>query len=64
MWQELVAESKARWRPEYPQLNNSVANGAIVTLGILHGGGEFRRHMGPFELRRTTDEPIDGLAAT
>ncbi len=36
-----AAESEARWRPDYPQLNNSVANGALVALGILFGEGDF-----------------------
>ena len=40
-WQETAAESEARWRPDYPQMNNSVANGALVALGILYGDGDF-----------------------
>ena len=40
-WQQIAAESEARWRPEYPQLNNSVANGALVALGILFGEGDY-----------------------
>jgi hypothetical protein len=40
-WREVAAESEARWRPDYPQMNNSVANGALVALGILYGGGDF-----------------------
>jgi hypothetical protein len=40
-WREIAAESEARWRPDYPQLNNSVANGALVALGILYGDGDF-----------------------
>ena len=39
-WQETAAESEARWRPDYPQMNNSVANGALVALGILYGDGD------------------------
>jgi len=42
-WREIAAESEARWRPDYPQMNNSVANGALVALGILYGGGDFLR---------------------
>lgn len=34
-------ESEARWRSEYPQLNNSVANGTLVALGILFGVGDY-----------------------
>jgi hypothetical protein len=40
-WAQIAAESEARWRPDYPQLNNSVANGALVALGILFGEGNF-----------------------
>ncbi len=40
-WPQIAAESEARWRPDYPQLNNSVANGALVALGILFGDGDF-----------------------
>lgn len=40
-WQEVAAASEARWRPDYPQMNNSVANGALVALGILYGDGDF-----------------------
>jgi hypothetical protein len=40
-WREIAAESEARWRPDYPQLNNSVPNGALVALGILFGEGDF-----------------------
>ena len=40
-WRQIAAESEARWRPDYPQLNNSVANGALVALGILFGEGDY-----------------------
>ncbi len=40
-WRQLAAESEARWRPDYPQLNNSVANGALVALAILYGEGDY-----------------------
>jgi hypothetical protein len=40
-WRTIAAESEERWRPDYPQLNNSVANGALVALGILFGEGDF-----------------------
>jgi hypothetical protein len=40
-WREIASESESRWRPDYPQMNNSVANGALVALGILYGGGDF-----------------------
>jgi ADP-ribosylglycohydrolase len=40
-WRQIAAESEARWRPDYPQLNNSVANGALVALGILFGDGDY-----------------------
>jgi hypothetical protein len=42
-WRQIAAESEARWRPDYPQLNNSVANGALVALGILFGEGDFMK---------------------
>jgi hypothetical protein len=44
-WQEIAAASEARWRPEYPQLNNSVANGALVALGILFGEGDYLKSL-------------------
>ena len=40
-WRQIAAESEARWRPDYPQMNNSVANGALVALGILFGDGDY-----------------------
>src|SRR6266849_4727500 len=40
-WREVAAESEARWRPDYPQINNSVANGALVALGILYGDSDY-----------------------
>src|SRR5260370_5883352 len=44
-WRTIAAESEARWRPDYPQLNNSVANGALVALGILFGEGDFLKSL-------------------
>ena len=40
-WKHIAAETEARWRPDYPQLNNSVANGALVALGVLFGEGDY-----------------------
>jgi hypothetical protein len=40
-WHTIAAETEARWRPDYPQLNNSVANGALVALGIVFGRGDY-----------------------
>ncbi len=40
-WQELAHEIENRWRPDYPQLNNSVANGALVALALLYGRGDY-----------------------
>ena len=40
-WRRIAAESEARWRPDYPQMNNSVGNGALVALGILFGDGDY-----------------------
>jgi hypothetical protein len=39
-WRRIAAESEDRWRPEYPQMNNAVANGALVALAILFGEGD------------------------
>jgi hypothetical protein len=44
-WRQIAAESEARWRPDYPQLNNSVANGALVALGILFGEGDYLKSL-------------------
>jgi ADP-ribosylglycohydrolase len=44
-WKQIAAESEARWRPDYPQLNNSVANGALVALGVLFGDGDYLKSM-------------------
>jgi hypothetical protein len=44
-WRTIAAESEARWRPDYPQLNNSVANGALVALGIMFGEGDFLKSL-------------------
>lgn len=40
-WKRIAVESEARWRPDYPQLNNSVANGALVAIGLLFGDGDY-----------------------
>ena len=40
-WRRIAADSEARWRPDYPQLNNSVANGALVAIGLLFGDGDY-----------------------
>jgi hypothetical protein len=40
-WRQIATESEARWRPDYPTLNNSVANGALVAIGILFGEGDY-----------------------
>ena len=42
-WKQIAAESEARWRPDYPQMNNSVANGALVAIGILFGDGDYAK---------------------
>jgi ADP-ribosylglycohydrolase len=44
-WRQIAAESEARWRPDYPQLNNSVANGSLVALGILFGEGDYLKSL-------------------
>lgn len=43
-WRTIAAESEARWRPDYPQMNNSVANGALVALGIMFGEEDPEEH--------------------
>jgi hypothetical protein len=40
-WRQVARELEDRWRPDYPQLNNSVANGALVALAILYGQGDY-----------------------
>jgi ADP-ribosylglycohydrolase len=40
-WRQLASEIEDRWRPDYPQMNNSVANGALVALGVLYGEGDY-----------------------
>ncbi len=40
-WKQIAAESEARWRPDYPMMNNAVANGALVAIGILFGDGDY-----------------------
>jgi ADP-ribosylglycohydrolase len=40
-WRELANESENLWRPDYPQLNNSVANGALCALALLYGKGDW-----------------------
>lgn len=40
-WRQIAAASEARWRPDYPQMNNSVANGALVAIGVLFGDGDY-----------------------
>jgi len=40
-WRGLALEVENRWRPDYPQMNNSVANGALVALALLYGKGNY-----------------------
>ncbi len=40
-WRQVAREIEDRWRPDYPQLNNSVANGALVALALLYGQGDY-----------------------
>lgn len=42
-WRELADEIENRWRPDYPQMNNSVANGALCALALLYGKGDWLR---------------------
>ncbi|MEJ2010548.1 MAG: ADP-ribosylglycohydrolase family protein [Acidobacteriota bacterium] len=40
-WPEIAGEIENRWRPEYPQFNNAVANGALCALALLYGKGDW-----------------------
>ena len=42
-WPEAAARSQRRWLPLYPPVNNSVANAAILALGLVYGDGDFLR---------------------
>ena len=42
---ELAHQTEDRWRAEYPQMNNAVANGALVAIGVLYGGGDFMKSL-------------------
>jgi len=44
-WRDLAHQTEMRWRPDYPQVNNAVANGALVAIGVLYGDGDFLRSM-------------------
>jgi ADP-ribosylglycohydrolase len=44
-WREVAREVEDRWRPDYPQLNNSVANGALVALALLYGQGDYLKSL-------------------
>jgi len=44
-WRELALQTEARWRPEYPAMNNAVANGALIAIGVLYGGGDYMRSL-------------------
>lgn len=57
-WRQIAAGSEARWRPDYPQMNNSVANGALVALGILYGDGDFLRSAKGTDARRQTGKEL------
>ncbi|HET9178411.1 MAG TPA: ADP-ribosylglycohydrolase family protein [Terriglobia bacterium] len=40
-WRKIAVEIENRWRPEYPQFNNAVANGALCALALLYGRGDW-----------------------
>lgn len=44
-WRQVAREIEDRWRPDYPQLNNSVANGALVALALLYGQGDYLKSL-------------------
>ncbi len=55
-WRQLAHEIENRWRPDYPQLNNSVANGALVALALLYGKGDY---VNSLNLVTATDDYTD-----
>jgi hypothetical protein len=44
-WRQVAHEVEDRWRPDYPQLNNSVANGALIALALLYGEGDYLKSL-------------------
>lgn len=40
-WQQIAGDIENRWRPEYSQFNNAVANGALCALALLYGRGDW-----------------------
>lgn len=40
-WRQIARDIEDTWRPEYPQFNNSVANGALCALALLYGKGDW-----------------------
>ena len=44
-WRQLAREIEDRWRPDYPQLNNSAANGALVAVAVLYGEGDYLKSL-------------------
>ncbi|MGA7920900.1 MAG: ADP-ribosylglycohydrolase family protein [Candidatus Acidiferrales bacterium] len=55
-WRELASEIENRWRPDYPQLNNSVANGALCALAVLYGKGDW---LNTLNIVTSTDDYTD-----
>lgn len=44
-WRAAARRSEERWRPEYPQMNNAVANGALIAVGLLYGEGQYLKSL-------------------
>jgi hypothetical protein len=44
-WHQVAHDIEDRWRPDYPQMNNSVANGALVALRVLYGQGDYLKSL-------------------
>jgi hypothetical protein len=55
-WRGLALDIEHRWRPDYPQMNNSVANGALVALALLYGEGDY---MSSLNIVTATDDYTD-----
>jgi hypothetical protein len=55
-WRQLADAIEDRWRPDYPQINNSVANGALVALALLYGRGDY---LNSLNIVTSTDDYTD-----
>ena len=55
-WRQVAREVEDRWRPDYPQVNNSVPNGALVALALLYGEGDY---LNSLNIVTATDDATD-----